>query len=347
MMAKEKIPSKGLLSNESLVAWLKPVVEKTKGYSIVLTVVAIILAVVIAVIMAIIAVNIPSWPNSTGFNGKTAWDLADLLLVPLVLAIIAIFFNKWQKERDIELAEQQKERDREIARERAQEIALQNYLDKMTELLLPPNDLRKIKEDREVRSIARARTLTVLRSLGKRKGSVVQFLYEARLIYYGDEHKPIDTVVNLSGADLRKVILKDAYLGGANLQRANLHYANLQYARLYYANLQYAKLNNANLSEANLRNAVLNYADLRNAVMRGANLYNAFLVEVDLRGAKLNGADLRGANLRDADLTDANLSDATFSEDTIWPKNFDPVKSGARSLEKTLASQMWIDFTIT
>jgi hypothetical protein len=52
----------------------------------------------------------------------------------------------------------------------------------MHELILDKR-LRKSEEDDEIRNVARARTLAVLRSLdGNRKGHVVRFLCEAGLM---------------------------------------------------------------------------------------------------------------------------------------------------------------------
>ena len=55
------------------------------------------------------------------------------------------------------------------------ETALQEYIDKMSELLLQKN-LRESAEEDEVRKIARVRTLTILPRLdARRKGSVLHF----------------------------------------------------------------------------------------------------------------------------------------------------------------------------
>ena len=52
----------------------------------------------------------------------------------------------------------------------------------MQELILDKG-LRRSEKDAEIRDVARARTLTVLRSLdGDRKGQVLRFLHEADLI---------------------------------------------------------------------------------------------------------------------------------------------------------------------
>jgi uncharacterized protein YjbI with pentapeptide repeats len=97
---------------------------------------------------------------------------------------------------------------------RAQDDALEAYLDDMTDLMTV-HHLRSPSqgEDPEgLRAVARARTLTLLRRLdGERKAHVVQFLYESGLI------RTIRTVVDLHGADL-----SGAHLSGANLSGANL-----------------------------------------------------------------------------------------------------------------------------
>jgi uncharacterized protein YjbI with pentapeptide repeats len=100
----------------------------------------------------------------------------------------------------------------------------------------------------QVRTLARARTLTVLPRLdSRRKGTVVRFLYEANLIKR--ERVILDLwEADLSGADLIEATLRDADLAGANLHRADLYYANLMGADLREAYLNEAALNYANLT---------------------------------------------------------------------------------------------------
>ena len=97
---------------------------------------------------------------------------------------------------DRDAADKRAQIDREIATDRLQDAALQAYYDKMTELLLKEN-LRDAPAGEEVISIARSRTRATLRSLDNvRKGLLVEFLHEARLI---DKQNPI---ILLEGADL-------------------------------------------------------------------------------------------------------------------------------------------------
>jgi uncharacterized protein YjbI with pentapeptide repeats len=213
-----------------------------------------------------------------GFRDKTVWNWLELLVVPLALAGIGILFT-WQQ--DV--------RQQQIEDQRAQDVALQAYLDQMSTLLLEKG-LRNSEQDSEVRTLARARTLTVLGRLDPiRKAEVMSFLVEADLVQEVDGKDP---VIDLSRADLSGVILGgDAHLSGANLSGA----------RLTDAYLASAYLGGADLSGANLRGV-----SLRDARLGGADLGFADLAFADLGFAHLEGADLRWANL-----SGANLSDAT------------------------------------
>jgi hypothetical protein len=152
----------------------------------------------------------------------------------------------------------QRERELEVGGQRAQDDAVQAYLDQMTNLLLDKDSpLRQSKEEDEVRTLARARTLTVLSRLdGTRKGNVVQFLYESHLITKEQD------LVYLMHADLSGAILSEA-----NLKRANLSITDLS---------------GTNLSEADLSGADLSVADLSGAILTEANLTGANLTEATM-----------------------------------------------------------------
>jgi uncharacterized protein YjbI with pentapeptide repeats len=230
-------------------------------------------------------------------GGKTVWDwlqLLGVLAIPVVIAVGGWMFGAQQSAHQNKLEDQRAKNERQIEVQRAQDAALQAYLDQMSQLMLG-GDLRRSEEDSEVRTLARARTRTVLGRLNsRRKGSVVQFLYEADLI---NKKHP---VVSLS-----KVPLVDAELSGAELSGADLREADLRKADLSGANLSDADLSLADLRKANLSTATLGDADLGGADLRLANLSRTNLLGADLRG----GANLSGANLREAGLIGALLSD--------------------------------------
>jgi hypothetical protein len=150
-------------------------------------------------------------------GGKTIWDWLQLLIVPFALTVIGFLFTMQQDIRQQKIEDQRAESERQLGEQRAQDAALQAYLDQMSTLLLADEGLRESKEGSEVRTLARARTLTVLGRLdGDRKWSVIQFLYESGLI------SKDAVTVDLEGTDLSKsnlsgANLSDAGLGGAGL----------------------------------------------------------------------------------------------------------------------------------
>jgi uncharacterized protein YjbI with pentapeptide repeats len=261
---------------------------------------------------------------------KTLWDWLQLFIVPLALAAIGLWFSAQQDSHQQKIEEKRAKSDRHIEEQRAQDAALQAYLDQMSQLMLE-GDLLDSKQDSEVRTLARARTLTVLTRLdSRRKGSVVQFLHEASLI---KKEGPVVSLsaVRLRGADLSHLDLLEANLSGANLNWADLSGTDLSGANLTGgAHLNDAILSGADLSDVHLSDAHLNdadigdgtilfNADLSGADLSGANLTggahlnDAILSGADLSGANLSGADLSGADLRETYLVETNLSDTDLS----------------------------------
>jgi uncharacterized protein YjbI with pentapeptide repeats len=218
---------------------------------------------------------------------QSLWSVLDLLLIPIVLTAGGYLLNRAQRRSE-----------RAIARNSEEERTLSAYFAAMSDLLLEKG-LQTSKENAGVRSIARARTLTTLRNLnGYRKGSVLQFLYEAKLIGVGDP------ILDLEHADLGKAHLVMFDLRGVNLEQVYLVGANLEGANLGAANLKGAKLNEANLESTNLGGADLSWANLSNA-------------------------DLAQTYLRGAELQRIKLSSARYTDDTVWPDDFNPQDHGA------------------
>jgi uncharacterized protein YjbI with pentapeptide repeats len=262
---------------------------------------------------------------------KTLWDWMQLLFIPVVLALGGYLFTITVSRNERIAVDRHYQAEREIASDNQREAALQAYIKDMSELLLHEN-LRNSKEEDEVRSIARVRTLSVLPRLdGKRKRSVVQFLYSSHII---DKDRTIVDLseadlcdaelsnTNLSNANFKDTILKNASFGYTNLSGAIFLRAMLNDTKLGNATLIGANLTNANLSDAWCNEADFSNADLSSADLRGAKLYNAKLREANLCGADmsieiygedtivetyLNFADLSGANLCNADLECTNL----------------------------------------
>src|ERR671910_2393867 len=81
----------------------------------------------------------------TGFGDKTFWDwlqLLSALAIPVVLAAAGFWFTAQQDQRQEAIEKQRAESAQEIEEQRAQDEALQAYLDQMSTLLFK-EDLRK------------------------------------------------------------------------------------------------------------------------------------------------------------------------------------------------------------
>jgi len=310
--------------------WLRSWWQQIKTHPVAPALIAFVIALVVLVILGGYLLH---W-DWTGFNGniksgKTLWDWLQLLFIPVVLAVAGFWFNHRERkaeelrtDNEQKAAELRVKAEREIERQRAKtesdiaednqrEAALQEYIDKMSELLLHEK-LRESKPEDEVRTIARVLTLTVVRRCdAERKGSVLLFLHESSLI---DKDKRI---IDLSGADLSKT---------------NLSHANLRGADLRGAILRGATLGGANLSEANLSKADLWGADFNGALGGFIDLSTIggakFLVidsydsgiQANLRGANLSEAILYGSNATTEQLAQTkSLKGTTMPDGSIHP----------------------------
>jgi hypothetical protein len=80
-----------------------------------------------------------------------------------VIAAGGLWFNSQQRARELRIDAQQREREQDIVQQRAQDEAVQAYLNHIGELLLDKDKpLRQSIEGDKPRTLARARTLTVL-----------------------------------------------------------------------------------------------------------------------------------------------------------------------------------------
>lgn len=269
---------------------------------------------------------------------KTLWDWLELLVIPAVLAIATLFFNKGENRRSENQANARAVLERESAKERWEEAILDDYLARMSDLLLTKGLRTRFTESDEPltgeaagrdissRGIAKALTLMALRRLNsvERRNVVTRFLGQVGLLLADASllaQAELDDMdlkeVELNGANLRNAWISNSNLGGAALLRARLYGVDLSGSDLSGAILIEAGLQHARLENANLTNAQLQGADLTNANLSGANLTRANLSGANFTKANLLGADLRDADLRGATLTKASLEDAENVSSTI------------------------------
>jgi hypothetical protein len=254
----------------------------------------------------------PQKDSRWGFRGMTVRNWLELLVVPLVLLGIGLLFQIQQngvEKRRLEAAQH-------IEEQRAQDEALQTYLEQMGQMLLDKDrPLRQSKEGDEVQLLARARTVTILRRLDSaRNRDILQFLREARLVP-SNKYEIQEHIVRLDNSNLSKADLRGANLDSFDLHGTDLSGADLRDARLPWSYLPYAKLNGANLRGAYLRGDPDQSGD--DADLSDADLSDANLSEADLSYDNLSSANLQGANLTDAVLRGTNLSNAKVTSEQL------------------------------
>ena len=253
--------------------------------------VAVSSGVLLLVVIVLGYAQVLAWVGMTGklddSKRRTLWDWMQMLIVPAVLALGALWLAAEQEKRQALEAHRQEvrqqrmdERREEAARlldeRRAQDAMLLSYLDQMSALLID-KEMKESEPGEPERLVAGARTITVMRALDpERKRTVLRFVYEAGLIH-DDE-----TIVDLASA-------------------------NLAEADLNHALLKKADLSDLYLTDANLVGADLSGADLSNTNLSGAVLTDAELDGADLTGSNLSGTELSGADLEDAKVTKDQL----------------------------------------
>lgn len=269
----------------------------------------------IAIIGLVVGVCV-SWfliapPRWTGFAGKTLWDWLQLLILPTIILCAALII-RLNSNSDTSTPASKSGRQGSLSRLRLDtaEIVLQAYFDQMTTLLLDRE--LQFTNDEATRQLARYRTLSALRGLdGVRKGLVVKFLHETRLIYTKDGKSPI--------IDLRDADLSGADLSHMELQYISLKRAYMQNTNLEGANLNMAKMNGARLQGASLRGTSLHKTEMIRTTMQNADLSSAELHSTNLVWADLSGADLREANMQWSIMLWANFTHTQFNNKTILP----------------------------
>lgn len=276
---------------------------------------------------------------------KTWLNLAQLLLIPFVLTLLGLGFTY-----------QQHQTDTTIANDQQQQTILENYMARMTDLLLSKSISTRLYESKKgegVRVLAQATTLMTLGSLNpERKRAVILFLYQADLILWHQRKTdpgfdfPILNLhlADLKGVDLSQILLDDTYLRGLYMSNANLSNSIIRNSDFSRDDLRGTQLNGTELDGTNFDGALLNGANLNGASLRGAsfhgtdtdlsganlskaNLSGAILNDANLTGVNLTGVNLTGARLIGAKLTGANLSDAKLTGAAVTKEQLDQAQS--------------------
>lgn len=214
-----------------------------------------------------------------------------------------------------------------------------DYLEAMSTLMID-RPLYLSKDQREevtthnhTQWLARALTLNMLRRLDgplllndiNRKGQLIKFLYESRLIGYCPSGS-LKAIPNEEKCDPPIISLQDAEFDGESIHDSVQVLSGID--------LNHAVLRGANLSGLDLSNAVFTDTQLQNAklsstILDGANLIGAYLQGANLKDAKISKANFKraqlcGANFTGTKLDAATFEDTTYDNKTIFPSEFLP-----------------------
>ena len=278
--------------------------------------------------------------------GKTLWDWLQLLLVPVVLAIVAFAFNAGQASINQQIQDQSK-----------QEQVINDYLNQMSTILLQ-SKLHSSQPGDPIRALAQASTLAALGRLdSEHKNIIVLFLYRADILkYHYYKHKEMECgdpkvlkkqftdenpIITLSQGHLEGVTINDLGLSCIDLHNVYLQGSNFSASVLDRADLGLSLAANADFSNTSMNSANLYYLDLEDANLQGAKLQSANMNGICLSHARLNGADLQNADLRvyhhhsvnrppiqfcgqrdNAVVTPANLSNADLTGTKLMQADF-------------------------
>lgn len=279
-----------------------PLKRLTRIIAIIAVVLVLLAPFALAIYSRLSSGSWPEWsgfgdyqPSSSGFqHAKTLWDWLDLIIAPLMLALVGIGINSTIRKNEKDREEKRTQNEKRNAEDRIMEDVLQSFLDKIDDLLTNPK-LYNAEDGTVLRNIARTRTLTTLRRIDfRRKSILLHFLTESGLV--NKQHGFV--IIDLSGANLENVEIHDA-----NFEGAILNEANLQGAKLDHCNL-----NGAFLIDTNLQSSYLMYCSLENAKL-----------SADVPLARAQITNLRGANLNGASLANTNMIDVRFDENTVLP----------------------------
>jgi uncharacterized protein YjbI with pentapeptide repeats len=251
---------------------------------------------------------------------KTAWDVLQLLIVPVMLVAIALYFNASQASRDRSREDRRIHEERALAGDAREDATLDDYIAKMSGLMID-RGLLKAGPGSAVRQVARTATLATVRRLsGSRKGEVVRFLFEAGLLRVA---RPFQRpIVDLTGADLRGVDLVNAFFASetgkptreALWEDLDLRGARFDHARLSGIDFFDDDLRGASFKEALLDDTLFNRADLRGASFERAELFGVKFSRAKLDDAVFDHAIVESpSSFAMASLNNASFVGATFA----------------------------------
>lgn len=265
---------------------------------------------------------------------RTAWDLAELLIVPLVLVALGFGLTSWQARRDVE-----------AEAGRIQNEALASYLNDIERLVLEEDLLHAPTPipygSNTVQELARAKTTTVLRSLdAPRRGHLLVALSDLGLLETEEPLQMIGSqwaIISLHRTDLRGVVFpRRSYINmtftGIDMSNADVRDTDgvfqcrnctLDGSRFDGSDLR-LYIVGGSARGLSLRNAKIagkfEATSLVGSDFRGADVSSEFL-HVDVSTARFSSADLSSATLYDGAIGAIGLSQSQLQSTSHYSNN--------------------------
>ncbi len=244
--------------------------------------------------------------------GKTLWDILEILVVPVAIALVAIWFQSSERKQE-----------QIIAENRIQEETLRDYFKEMERLFLDYDLRNKIPDDEsEIFKIANVITVTTLRRLERdRRNTVFQFLRDAYIDRYVLRRAYMEGI-DLSGCNLFGINLRLAKLKNSNLSYTRVDETNFEWAELAGCNFTGADILDTSFGDIDMSKAKFDNAELDGCVFSGTNLSNASFVNaklewIDIASTKLENTDFTRAKLKDVNFTDEQLAKIKLTKEQI------------------------------
>ncbi len=242
------------------------------------------------------------------FGEKTLWDWLELLLIPVGLLIIGIYFTNYFTSQQMD-----------VNVEKVRYEVTQNYLD----IFKKENFLTEFKQEVDYA----VKNQSELKKAIEQNPENVCFHYYKYLpknnLLTSKTKLVLEQLTKLKTSKYSKSIEKKHILEflrsselikkGQNQETQKYNYLMIPFADMSSSDLYYADLSNTCLDSVKFSSYDGSYtstSDMRRIKLNGSILTGAILKGANLRYADLRGAELKNSSLENADLRGANLSGA-------------------------------------
>ncbi|CAF3919801.1 unnamed protein product [Rotaria sordida] len=247
---------------------------------------------------------------------KDILKILGVLLVPLTLGVATTVLSMQKthlsqenRQKDIDIAQQQRQQGAYLADQAEKERILATYLYDISMLLLSNNGT--LDKGSIIPSVVRAKTLTTLLQLDtQRKRQIILFLYETKLIMRNNEQPPINLVdADLDNLDMGLPKSKQKLYKIYEVLQIQLHGASLVNSSFAWRRLDFS-----DFSQTYLTNADFTWTDLSHV-----DFSYALLSKTDFTNATVSKAIFAYANLSGSNLSDEQLSTTLTFQSALLP----------------------------